>query len=468
MASLASLSSLQNGPLFSCRILVPSSRSKMPLQARVCMATWRHLACLGKSQGMSIPITSMLGKFNHGTYHGMTSDAPAQSTRIPAATWPCSYQPASFKALRLGPFQSNGTPFLGRVLASVGMGEPAQARTGAEAETAQQEADPRQTTLSRQVAASGVGLHSGEESTVRLLPAAANSGRFFVLKPKSSGGVGSASNTEILNLGDEGDKREDVIPAHVGRVVDTRLSTGVGAGRGRVQTIEHLMSALEGMRVDNVRIEIDGGDEVPLLDGSARDWVQLIQQAGVQVALDGQGGTALRTQLVVKGPVSVHEGDAFVAAMPSPYPLLTYGIDFPQWYTWRPDGQAGHEYATDVAQARTFGILEQLEQLRAAGLIKGGSLDNALVCSMKTGWVNPPLRYADEPCRHKMLDLIGDLALCARPGHSGIPLGHIIAYKASHNLHVKFGLALLKACEASEEQALSKESDTSPCLLPTS
>eukprot|EP00897_Mesotaenium_endlicherianum_P003841 jgi/Mesen1/3485/ME000195S02629 len=293
-----------------------------------------------------------------------------------------------------------------------------------------------QTKLSRQVAASGVGLHSGEESMVRLLPAAANSGRFFVLKPKPSGDGGSASGTETPNLGEEGDKREDVIPAHVGCVVDTRLSTGVSVGRGRVQTIEHLMSALEGMRVDNVRIEIDGGHELPLLDGSARDWVQLIQPAGVQVALDGQGGTTPLTRMVVKCPVSVHEGDAFVAAMPSPYPLLTYGINFPQ-----------------------------LEQLRAVGLIKGGSLDNAHMCSMKTGWVNPPLRYEDESCRHKMLDLIGDLALCARPGQSGVPLGHIIAYKASHGLHVKFGLALLEACE---EQALSRESDTSPGLLPTS
>lgn len=85
----------------------------------------------------------------------------------------------------------------------------------------------------------------------------------------------------------------------------------------------------------------------------------------------------------------------------------------------------------------------QIEQLRAAGLIKGGSLENALVCSKDKGWLNPPLRFGDEPCRHKLLDLIGDLALCASPGHPGLPLAHIVAFKASHSLHVKFGEAIL-------------------------
>jgi len=86
----------------------------------------------------------------------------------------------------------------------------------------------------------------------------------------------------------------------------------------------------------------------------------------------------------------------------------------------------------------------QIEQLRAAGLIKGGSLENALVCSKDKGWLNPPLRFGDEPCRHKLLDLIGDLALCASPGHPGLPLAHIVAFKASHSLHVKFGEAILR------------------------
>lgn len=281
-----------------------------------------------------------------------------------------------------------------------------------------------QQTISTPVTRVGVGLHSGEQATVTLLPAGVDEGRYFV-------------------------KNRTVLPAFVKNVTDTRLSTVLGRDGTAVHTVEHLMSALEGLGVDNCRIEIEGGNEVPLLDGSAREWVEAIEESGMSIATDASGAQSARSSFVVDAPVSVSQGDSFVAAFPSPFTRLTYGIDFPQvpaigsrWFSWSPTESSS--YKDEVAPARTFGIAEQFEELRAAGLIKGGSLENALVCSMEKGWVNPPLRFEDEPCRHKMLDLIGDLALCATPGHAGLPVAHIVAFKASHALHVKFGAALLR------------------------
>jgi UDP-3-O-[3-hydroxymyristoyl] N-acetylglucosamine deacetylase len=282
-----------------------------------------------------------------------------------------------------------------------------------------------QQTIAAPVTRVGVGLHSGERATVKLLPAGAGEGRYFV-------------------------KGATALPAFVTNVADTRLSTCLGRGGCAVHTVEHLMSALEGLGVDNCRIEIEGGDEVPLLDGSAREWVEAIEESGLSIATDSSTGMqSARNAFVVDAPFSVTHGDSFVAAFPSPFTRLTYGIDFPQvpaigsrWFSWTPTG--ARSYKDEVAPARTFGIAEQVEELRAAGLIKGGSLENALVCSMEQGWLNPPLRFEDEPCRHKLLDLIGDLALCATPGHAGLPVAHVVAFKASHALHVKFGAALLR------------------------
>lgn len=283
-----------------------------------------------------------------------------------------------------------------------------------------------QQTISTAVTRVGVGLHSGERATVKLLPAGVDEGRYFV-------------------------KHATILPAFVKNVTDTRLSTCLGQdGTSAVHTVEHLMSALEGLGVDNCRIEIEGGNEVPLLDGSAREWVEAIEESGLSIAINSSGVPSARSFFVVDAPISVSHGDSFVAAFPSPFTRLTYGIDFPQvpaigsrWFSWSPTGSSS-SYKDEVAPARTFGIAEQLEELRAAGLIKGGSLENALVCSMEKGWLNPPLRFEDEPCRHKLLDLIGDLALCATPGHAGLPVAHVVAFKASHALHVKFGAALLR------------------------
>ncbi|NJL36063.1 MAG: UDP-3-O-acyl-N-acetylglucosamine deacetylase [Leptolyngbyaceae cyanobacterium RM2_2_4] len=263
-----------------------------------------------------------------------------------------------------------------------------------------------QYTLATEFERSGVGLHSGVTTCVRVLPAAAGEGRYFVRVDRA--GVPS-------------------IPARIAAVSQTLLSTELMNGEASVRTVEHLLAALAGMGVDNARIEIDGA-EVPLLDGSAREWVEAIAQSGLVAQ------SAPRPVYTLKEPIWVHQGDAFVAALPAPTLRFTYGIDFElpaignQWYSWTP---AQESFAEAIAPARTFGLAHQIEQLRQNGLIKGGSLENALVCGTE-GWLNPPLRFSNEPVRHKLLDLVGDLSLL------GIfPLVHVLAYKASHSLHTQ-------------------------------
>ena len=183
------------------------------------------------------------------------------------------------------------------------------------------------------------------------------------------------------------------------------LSTELIQGDAKVRTVEHLLAALTGLGVDNARIEIDGA-EVPLLDGSAQEWVSAIAEVGlVSQPVD-------RVTPSLTEPIWIYEGDAFVAAIPALALRFSYGIDFElaaigqQWHSWGPD--RGDSFAAELAPARTFGLAHQIDQLRASGLIKGGSLDNALVCGPE-GWLNPPLRFSNEPVRHKLLDLIGGL-----------------------------------------------------------
>ena len=294
---------------------------------------------------------------------------------------------------------------------------------------------------------SGVGLHSGILTKVRVLPAAAGEGRYFV-------------RVDLPG--------SPVIPARVDAVSQTTLSTElrthikrdqeaiapVPTGRDAcVRTVEHLLAALACSGVDDARIEIDG-PEVPLLDGSARLWVEAIREVGVVAQADGEQGrggvgeslsldspphSLTLSPFVLEKPVSVYQGDAFVAALPAPTTRFTYGIDFDlpaignQWHSWTPGQES---FADAIAPARTFGLAHQIDQLRQAGLIKGGSLENALVCGDQ-GWLNPPLRFSNEPVRHKLLDLVGDLSLLGN-----FPVAHFLAYKASHNLHIQLAKEL--------------------------
>ncbi|MBD1821708.1 UDP-3-O-acyl-N-acetylglucosamine deacetylase [Cyanobacteria bacterium FACHB-DQ100] len=260
--------------------------------------------------------------------------------------------------------------------------------------------------LAQPFSCSGIGLHTGDLTTARVLPAEPGRGRYFV-------------RTDLPDAPE--------IPARIESVRETMLSTELVNGAAKVRTVEHLLAALAGLGINDVRIEVDGA-EVPLLDGSARSWTEAILQAGTI------GQTAQTSPISLTEPVFVRQGDAFVAALPALELRFSYGIDFElsaignQWHSWRFDPTT---FAEEIAPARTFGFAHQIEQLRANGLIKGGSLENALVCSAE-GWINPPLRFSNEPARHKLLDLIGDLSLLGT-----FPTAHFLAYKASHGLHTQ-------------------------------
>lgn len=268
-----------------------------------------------------------------------------------------------------------------------------------------------QTTLQAAVTRVGVGLHSGETVHCTLHPALEQTGIRFV-------------RTDLPQHPD--------IPAHLEYVVSTQLSTRLQRGEASVQTIEHLLAALAGLGISNVRVELDG-PEVPILDGSAQEWVEAITQVGILTQSSPQ--PCLR----ISEPTTIWDGDAFVTAVPAQEWRYTYGIDFPetpiqqQWHSWIVGIPS---FLTDIAPARTFVREQDITALQKVGLIKGGSLDNALVAG-REGWVNPPLRLECEPVRHKLIDLLGDLSLL------GADLqGHILAYKAGHRLHIQLAQQL--------------------------
>ncbi|MFM7600190.1 MAG: UDP-3-O-acyl-N-acetylglucosamine deacetylase [Pseudanabaena sp.] len=268
-----------------------------------------------------------------------------------------------------------------------------------------------QQTIAAPFALSGIGLHSGEQVSVTVSPAPINSGRYFI--------YGDAKITADTTV-----------------VAASQLSTELRQNGTGVRTVEHLLSALFGMGVHNACIELDR-PELPILDGSALPWVEEIAKVGIETQLQGEHLIPLTEA------VTVSKGDSFVTAIPADTLRFTYGIEYPtqaigeQWFSWSPAiANFGERFASEIAPARTFTLAAYIDQARAAGLIKGGSLENALVCDTER-WINPPLRFADEPCRHKLLDLIGDLSLLGF-----LPRAHILAYKASHNLHAEFAIAL--------------------------
>ncbi len=279
-----------------------------------------------------------------------------------------------------------------------------------------------QRTLAARFSKKGVGLHSGTITHVQVKPAAAGTGRVF----------------QRVDL-----PGQPVIAATLTSVNPTQLSTELVDGDAAVRTVEHLLAALVGMGVDDALIEIDG-PEVPLLDGSAKEWAEAIATAGV-TSISGADACGQSSSLPLSAPFTFQVGDAFVTAVPSETLRFSYGIDFPQaaigsqWYSL---DLTPASFAQEIAPARTFGFAAQIDQLKSMGLIQGGSLENALVCD-GDGWVNPPLRFANEPARHKLLDLVGDLSLL---GH--LPRAHFLAYKASHTLHTQFARQLQAQLQA--------------------
>ena len=269
----------------------------------------------------------------------------------------------------------------------------------------------RQQTIRKPVMLEGVGLHSGKRVKVTLSPAPADTGIVFRVSP---GG--------------------DPIPAAPESVVDSHYATTIGCPGARIQTVEHLMGAAAGLGIDNLDVVVEGG-EVPAMDGSAKPFVALLTTAGRTT----QG--ARRRSIAVTQPLRVGSGNRWIQIVPAPEFRISYTLDNDhpaigtQALSCVPTEQS---FIEDYAPARTYGFLKDLGAMRKHGLALGGSLDNAIVVG-KRGTLNG-LRYRDEFVRHKVLDLIGDLALLGRP-----ILGHVIARNAGHGLNFELVVAVQRA-----------------------
>ncbi len=228
------------------------------------------------------------------------------------------------------------------------------------------------------------------------------------------------------------------IPARLEHVASLNYATGLSFAGASVETVEHLLAALVSQGLDNVAIELNT-PEVPIMDGSAAPFVYLLQEAGIKKL------SASRRFLKVLRPVSLARGDKHIAIYPSDEFRISYTISFDHPLLRNQSRSivvTADTFAEDLAPARTFGFLKDLEMLRQQGLTLGGSLDNAVVLG-ETGVLNNTLRFEDEFVRHKILDAIGDLALIGAP-----IIGHVVAHRGGHALHTALGSTLLEQRDA--------------------
>ncbi len=270
-----------------------------------------------------------------------------------------------------------------------------------------------QRTLKRQISCAGIGLHSGQKVTLTLKPAAADTGIRF----------------RRSDLGVE-------IPASVSEVSSVQHATVLGKSGATVETVEHLLAALVAAGIDNVVVELNHR-EVPIMDGSSAPFLYLLQEAGVKTL------SASRKYLKILKPVQIATGDKRIAIYPSDHFKVSYTISFDHpllRHQSRTERITETSFADHIAAARTFGFLKEVEWLRQNGLALGGSLENAIVIG-DTGVLNA-LRFEDEFVRHKILDVVGDLALVGYPivGHV---VGHVVAHRAGHALHTQLASEIL-------------------------
>jgi UDP-3-O-[3-hydroxymyristoyl] N-acetylglucosamine deacetylase len=275
-----------------------------------------------------------------------------------------------------------------------------------------------QRTLRRPVSCSGIGLHSGNKVTLSLKPAPADYGIRF--QRADLGGL--------------------EIPAtvrHLGGI--DQYQTGLTREAVSVETVEHLLAALTALGIDNVIVELNS-PEVPIMDGSAAPFVYLIMnEAGVKRL------QAPRRYLKVMRPIALNHGDKRIALYPSDHFKVTYSISFDHpllRHQSRTMKISEESFVEEIAPARTFGFLKEVEMLRQRGLALGGSLDNAIVLG-ETGVLNNALRFEDEFVRHKILDVIGDLSLVGHP-----VVGHLVAHRGGHALHTAFAAKILEETDA--------------------
>ncbi|MFO7766953.1 MAG: UDP-3-O-acyl-N-acetylglucosamine deacetylase [Pelovirga sp.] len=269
-----------------------------------------------------------------------------------------------------------------------------------------------QRTLANKVSISGIGLHSGTRVNMHMRPAPANTGIIF---HRTDG------------------EMKVSIKACSNNVIDTRMATVLGRNGVTVSTIEHLMAALAAFSIDNLHIDIDG-PEVPVLDGSAAPFVREFKQVGY-VSLNEP-----RKFIAIRKPLEIIEGEKRISIIPSRFFRISFDIAFDhpaisvQNHSFKFDTES---FCKEIASSRTFGFLHEVEYLKANGLARGGSLDNAVVID-DNGIMNPEgLRFQNEFVRHKILDAVGDFSLLGAP-----LLGHIRAFKAGHDLNAKMVKAI--------------------------
>ncbi len=265
----------------------------------------------------------------------------------------------------------------------------------------------KQKTIKRPVSYSGIGLHTGSKTTVTFRPAPPDTGAVFIR----------------VDL-----PEKPQIPADVAHVTDVARGTTIGINGVKVLTIEHVLAAFAGLEIDNIYCEVDAS-EPPVADGSAAPFVLALSEAEVVEQ------ETPRAEASLSAPVVYENGDLTLLALPSNKLILSYLIEYghPVLGTqFRTFAIQPSVFKREIAPARTFCFLHDVEQMKAQGLIKGGSIENAIVIG-DGAILNEGLRFTDEFVRHKLLDLLGDLVLL------GIPLtGHIIAIKAGHASHVEF------------------------------
>lgn len=282
-----------------------------------------------------------------------------------------------------------------------------------------------QTTIGRSFSCSGIGLHSGKHVQLQVSPAPAGSGIVFEVSTP------------------DGVKRITPRPESV---IATSLATTLGGEGATVSTVEHLLATIRGLAIDNLVISVEGG-EIPILDGSAAEWIRLFGQAGVRRL------KAPRHVLRVTRPIELRDGDKYIRATPHAGFSLNCVIAFANPLIGRQQLRLDvtPETFPQIARARTFGFFEEVEYLRAHGMARGGSLDNAVVIG-SDGILNPGgLRFENEFVRHKALDFVGDMAMLPLPLY-----GHFETFRSGHELNNKF--ARMLATEKVLQEAELRES----------
>ena len=255
----------------------------------------------------------------------------------------------------------------------------------------------------------GIGIHSGESAVLTIHPAESNTGLYFLVN-----------------------KGKDTVTVSPENVVNTVQAVTLGNGTAIVQTIEHLLAALSVSGITDAVLELNG-NEVPIMDGSAWPYYEAIQTAGLTFFSDRVIPIEITT------PVWVVEGDKYLVALPHTANRITYSIDYNhpllrgQSFSIDTDSE---NFAAEILKARTFGFYRDVEVMKAKGLIKGASLENAVGLT-EDGYLNESLRYEDECIRHKILDLVGDLYLLNRPVR-----GRILASRAGHKLDVELAMKI--------------------------